>query len=244
MPSLKPIQKENLSIRVYKQIREALINGKYEPGERLVIGELAREMGVSITPVREAIFRLISEQGLEMQAATAVYVPFVNSARLAEIQQIRFHLEGMGAAEAARKITTKELDDLTALQAEFISLTSTNPGRASYLNRKFHFAILEASRMPTLISTVETFWVITGPILKIFHVKTSGLDYSGRKHRHEAVLDALKAHDPEAARKAIQADLVWGGKIMVDWLAEREAEQVLADTPAGAARAKKAPRKR
>src|SRR3546814_19443095 len=86
----------------------------------------------------------------------------------------------------------------------------------------------DLSRMPTLISTVETFWVITGPILKIFHVKTSGLDYSDRQHRHEAVLDALKAHDPEAATKAIQADLTWGGKIMIDWLAEREEEQAQA----------------
>lgn len=230
MSSLKPVKKENLSVKVYKQIREALINGQYEPGERLIIGELASEMGVSITPVREAIFRLISEQGLEIQAATAIYVPFLDSERLSEIQQIRFHLEGMGAAEAARKITPKELDDLSALQKEFISLTSSNPKRASYLNRKFHFAILEASRMPMLISTVESFWVITGPILKVFHVKTSGLDYSGGQHRHEAVLDALKARDPDAATKAIQADLAWGGKIMIDWLAEREKEQTLIQT--------------
>src|SRR3546814_13715781 len=114
-------------------------------------------MGVSITPVREAIFRLISEQGLEMQAATAVYVPFLNSARLAEIQQIRFHLEGMGAAEAARKISPKELDDLTALQAAFISLTSTTPTRASYLNRQFHFSFLEPIRIPTLLNTLKKF---------------------------------------------------------------------------------------
>src|SRR3546814_19995128 len=98
----------------------------------------------------------------------------------------------MGAAEAARRISAKELDELTALQAEFISMTSTNPTRASYLNRKFHFAILEASRMPTLISTVETFWVITGPILKIIHVKTSGQDYSDRHHKNEPVPNTHK----------------------------------------------------
>ncbi|WYX53611.1 GntR family transcriptional regulator [Achromobacter xylosoxidans] len=198
------------------------MNGQYEPGERLIIGELAQEMGVSITPVREAIFRLISEQGLEMQAATAVYVPYVNSEKLREIQQIRFHLEGMGAAEAARNITRKQLDNLIALQKDFISCTSTDPKRASYLNRKFHFGILEASNKPILRNTVESFWVITGPILKVFHIKTAGLDYSQDEHRHEAVLAALEARDPEAATKAIQADLVWGGKIMIDWLVERE----------------------
>lgn len=224
MPSLKPVKKENLSVRVYNEIRNALINGQYEPGERLIIGELAQEMGVSITPVREAIFRLISEQGLEMQAATAVYVPYVNSEKLREIQQIRFHLEGMGAAEAAQNITRKQLDNLIALQRDFISCTSTDPKRASYLNRKFHFAILEASNKPILRNTVESFWVITGPILKVFHVKTAGLDYSENEHRHEAVIEALDARDSEAARKAIQADLVWGGKIMIDWLVEREKE--------------------
>lgn len=224
MPSLKPVKKENLSVKVYNEIRNALINGQYEPGERLIIGELAQEMGVSITPVREAIFRLISEQGLEMQAPTAVYVPYVNSEKLREIQQIRFHLEGMGAAEAAKNITRKQLDNLIALQKDFISCTSTDPKRASYLNRKFHFGILEASNKPILRNTVESFWVITGPILKVFHVKTAGLDYSENEHRHEAVLDALEARDSEAAAKAIQADLVWGGKIMIDWLVEREKE--------------------
>ena len=225
MSSLKPVKKENLSVKVYNEIRNALINGQYEPGERLIIGELAAEMGVSITPVREAIFRLISEQGLEMQAATAVYVPYVNSEKLREIQQIRYHLEGMGAAEAAKNITRKQLDSLIALQKEFISCTSTDPKRASALNRKFHFSILEASNKPILRATVESFWVITGPILKVFHIKTAGLDYATDEHRHEAVLAALKARDPEAARAAIQADLVWGGQIMIDWLVEKEKEQ-------------------
>lgn len=231
MSSLKPVKKENLSVRVYNEIRNALINGQYEPGERLIIGELAAEMGVSITPVREAIFRLISEQGLEMQAATAVYVPYVNSEKLREIQQIRFHLEGMGAAEAAKNITRKQLDSLVALQKEFISCTATDPKRASALNRKFHFSILEASNKPILRATVESFWVITGPILKVFHIKTAGLDYATDEHRHEAVIAALKARDPEAATKALQADLVWGGQIMIDWLVEKENEQKFLSTP-------------
>ena len=224
MPSLKPVKKENLSLMVYNEIRTALIDGQYEPGERLIISDLAKEMDVSITPVREAIFRLISEQGLEMQAATAVYVPYVDSEKLREIQQIRIHLEGMGAAEAARNITRKHLDNLKNLQKEFLTYTASDPKRASQLNRKFHFALLEAAQKPVLRTTVEAFWVTTGPILKIFHIKTAGIDYQQDLHRHEAVLDALEARDPEAAAKAIQADIAWGGKIMIDWLIKREQE--------------------
>jgi DNA-binding GntR family transcriptional regulator len=224
MPSLKPVKKENLSHKVYTEIRNALIDGQYEPGERLIISDLAKEMDVSITPVREAIFRLISEQGLEMQAATAVYVPYVDSEKLREIQQIRFHLEGMGAAEAAQHITRKQLDHLKALQKEFLANTASDPKRASHLNRKFHFALLEAAKKPVLRTTVEAFWVITGPILKVFHIKTAGIDYKQDQHRHEAVLDALEARDPQAAAKAIQDDIAWGGKIMIDWLVKREQE--------------------
>ena len=130
----------------------------------------------------------------------------------------------MGAAEAAKHITRKQLDNLIALQQEFLSYTASDPKRASYLNRKFHFGILEASNKPILRNTVESFWVITGPILKVFHVKTAGIDYTQDEHRHGAVLAALEARDSEAAARAIQADLVWGGKIMIDWLVEREKE--------------------
>lgn len=234
MPALKPIKKENLSGKVYHEIRNALINGVYEPGERLVIGELAQAMDVSITPVREAIFRLISEQGLEMQAATAVYVPTITSEKLLEIQQIRFHLEGMGASEAARNITRKQLESLIALEKEFLSYTRSDPERASLLNRKFHFAILEASNKPILRNTVESFWVMVGPILKVFHGLTSGIDYSTDTHRHEAVIDALKARDSDAAARALQEDLVWGGKIMFDWLVAREQAGRQAESPPAA----------
>ena len=56
----------------------------------------------------------------------------------------------MGAAEAAKHITRKQLDNLIALQQEFLSYTASDPKRASYLNRKFHFGILEASNKPIL----------------------------------------------------------------------------------------------
>lgn len=82
---LEPIAKHNLSSRVYLRIRDGLVNGQFEPGERLTIGILAKEMGVSSTPVREAIFRLVSEQALEMKAATAVNVPVITSGNLREI---------------------------------------------------------------------------------------------------------------------------------------------------------------
>ncbi len=219
-PQLKTIEKENLSSRVYAEIRNALMNGQYEPGERLRIAALAEQMGVSITPVREAIFRLVSEHGLEMQAATAVHVPIITADHLREIQLIRHHLEGAAAEKAAVNISRADYERLEALQERFVAAAATSPKRASMLNREFHFAILEAAQLPTVFTVVEALWVSLGPLLRVFHVHVPKRDLRRDRHRHEDVLIALKKRDAKGARKALQADIAWG-QLMVDWLEQR-----------------------
>lgn len=218
---LKTIEKENLSSRVYSEIRNALMNGQYEPGERLRISALAGQLGVSITPVREAIFRLVSEQGLEMKAATAVHVPMITADHLREIQLIRHHLEGAAAEHAAAIISREAYADLEELQERFVAAAAVNPKKASKLNREFHFAILEAAQMPTLFNVVDALWVSLGPLLQIFHVRAPKRDLRRDRHRHEDVLIALKKRDGAGARKALQADIAWGN-LMVQWLEQRE----------------------
>lgn len=218
---LKTIEKENLSSRVYSEIRNALMNGQYEPGERLRISALAGQLGVSITPVREAIFRLVSEQGLEMKAATAVHVPMITADHLREIQLIRHHLEGAAAEHAAAIISREAYADLEELQERFVAAAAVNPKKASKLNREFHFAILHAAQMPTLFNVVDALWVSLGPLLQIFHVRAPKRDLRRDRHRHEDVLIALKKRDGAGARKALQADIAWGN-LMVQWLEQRE----------------------
>jgi DNA-binding GntR family transcriptional regulator len=218
---LKTIEKENLSARVYAEIRDALMNGQYEPGERLRIAPLAEQMGVSITPVREAIFRLVSEQGLEMKAATAVHVPIITADHLREIQLIRHHLEGAAAERAAVLSSREDLALLEDLQERFVAAAAVNPKRASKLNREFHFAIMEAAQLPTVFKTVEVLWVSLGPLLQVFHTRAPKRDLRRDRHRHEDVLTALKKRDAMGARTALQADIAWG-QLMIDWLVGRE----------------------
>ena len=66
---VKPVAKENLSSQLYNQLRTALMDGQLAPGERLTISGIAEQFGTSITPVREAIFRLVSERALGMMNA-------------------------------------------------------------------------------------------------------------------------------------------------------------------------------
>ena len=124
---LPKIIKGNLSEQVYGTIRASLMDGSYEPGERLTIASLADQMGVSITPVREAIFRLVSERALEMRAATSVQVPRLNVAQLLEVQRVRLELEGLAAYEAAARVTPADLAELRDLHARFIAAARSEP---------------------------------------------------------------------------------------------------------------------
>jgi DNA-binding GntR family transcriptional regulator len=214
------IEKGNLSERVYKLIRDSLMDGRYEPGERLRIGGLAEELGVSITPVREAIFRLASEHALEMKAATAVHVRNLTPDELREVQIIRHLLEGEAAMIAAARVTPRELADLDDLQERFRQAAATDPQAASLLNRQFHFGLVAAARMPLVFATVENMWTLMGPLLRVFHMTVPVRDLTSGAHKHFDVLRALKARDGEAAKAAIQADIAWGA-VLVEWL-ERE----------------------
>ncbi len=222
MSQLAKISKGNLSEQVYGSIRDSLMDGRYEPGARLTIASLAEQLGVSITPVREAIFRLVSERALEMQAATSIHVRDLTPPELREIQLIRHHLEGEAAAQAALRISTKALADMEGLQRSFSEAAANDPLEASRLNRAFHFQLAEAAEMPLLLATIQSMWAQMGPLIHLYHQNTPPRVLVSRDHGHYNVLNALRAHDAEAARAAIQAD-IGVGSVMVEWLEQKGA---------------------
>lgn len=217
MSKLPKIKKENLSEQVYGSIRDSLMDGLYAPGQRLIIASLAEQLGVSITPVREAIFRLVTERALEMKAATSVHVRSLTADELREIQTIRKHLEGEAAAQAARRISSRALKELEKLHERFMSAAATDPVQASHLNREFHFALVEAAGMPLLYATIESMWAQMGPLIHLYHINTPVREIVSAQHGHYNVLKALAERDSEAARRAIQRD-IGVGTVMVEWL--------------------------
>ncbi|WP_285537723.1 GntR family transcriptional regulator [Brucella sp. NBRC 12950] len=224
MSQLPKINKGNLSEQVYASIRASLMDGRYEPGERLTIANLAEQLGVSITPVREAIFRLVTERALEMRAATSIQVRSLTPSELREIQLIRHHLEGEAAAQAAVKISDNGLAALEAMQADFTRAAASDPLEASRVNREFHFKLAETAQMPMLYATIEGMWAQMGPLIHLYHLNTPKRVLSSGDHGHYDLLRALAARDPEASRRAIQAD-IGVGVVMVEWLEAKEAAE-------------------
>ena len=101
----KPIERENLSDRAYTTIRNALMRGQLKPGERLRLRPLSERFGISLTPMREALLRLVFERAMTFDERGTVVVPSLTLAQLQEIRSIRMDLEGKAAASAAAHVT-------------------------------------------------------------------------------------------------------------------------------------------
>lgn len=222
------ISRANLSQQIYVSIREDLINGRYEPGRRLRITELSDEIGVSMTPVREAIFRLVSGGALVMQAATSVHVRMLKVDELNQIRLMRSLLEGEAAFHAAKRIGSDRLARLECLQEDFAAAAGDDPVKASTLNREFHFSLVEASDMPLFVDAVENLWTLIGPLLRLFHENVPTRILTSNSHKHYDVLAALREGNGDQARRAIQADIAWG-KVMEEWLGSGPIEKAFSE---------------
>ena len=121
LAALATIGRDNLAGRVYAELRTALMEGRMVPGQRLKIREMAAAMGVSETPVREAVLQLVRERGLRMEAAKSITVAGLTLAQYMELRTIRLELEGLAAEAAAIRISREAIGDMAAAHEALIA---------------------------------------------------------------------------------------------------------------------------
>ena len=210
----RPLPRENLSERAYAKLRAALMRGKLKPGERLLLRPLSARFGISATPMREALLRLVSERALTLNARGTVVVPRLTLAQLLEIRTIRMDLEGRAASRAAEVATAQEIDALAAIHDEIAQCHGSEDfARAVDLNTHFHLELCRLGQMPILLEIVEGLWVRCGPLLS--HLYDAGLP-DWEPHPHLRVIAALRDGSAEAAAIAIREDIEHGGQGLLD----------------------------
>ena len=219
---IEPLEQGSLSARTYLALKDALIGGNFRPGQRLLMQELALQLGTSVTPVREACMRLVAERGLEVRSGRFVTVPDLTVARYMEIRTIRMELEGLAAELAATTATAAQVKAIADLQTRFETADHAHAANeAIRINREFHVRVYDLSAMPMLVAHIESLWISMGPILNVFYNEVEN-DYIGAEaHRH--LIRALRAKDGRKARAAIQMDIVRGGQALLDYLKRRDA---------------------
>lgn len=202
---LMPIVLDNykpLRELVFESLREAILLGRLKPGERLMEIQLAEEMGVSRTPVREAIRKLELDGFVVMVPRKGAYVAGITLKDIADVFEVRAALEGMAAALAAERITDEELDQLERAlvhTSEFRSDDSINALAAlAESDTVFHDIIYQASRNQRLGQ------IITHLREQIQRFRMTSLSQPGRVKltldEHKKIVEAISDRDVELSR--------------------------------------------
>lgn len=192
----------------YRTLRQAMLIGSFEAGEKITIRNLAKTMGLSMTPAREALRRLAAEKALEFRGnRRSVRVPILSVERLKELWTVRLTLEGLAAEAAGAKASVRDVDDIALIQIRLASARKAGDYTAVMLqNFRFHHALYRLASMPYLLSLIESLWLNVGPLLRELYREKKGSQLFGDAH-HAEIIKALRARNAKLVRKAIERDL-------------------------------------
>jgi DNA-binding GntR family transcriptional regulator len=212
-----PVTRRTLKDSVYEQLCDALMAGEFRPGAKLTVADIAARMGLSPMPVREAFLRLTGEGVLEALSNGTTRVPLLDTARLAELTEIRLEIEGLAARRAASLITAAELQDVQSTNERMVAaIKSRNSKVETRENEQFHFLIYRAARSQELLSLIRRFWLKVGPFLaSIVTAYNEAPKTKPRKSaHHDDIIAALRQRDGDKAEAAIRADISDGAEFM------------------------------
>jgi DNA-binding GntR family transcriptional regulator len=199
--SLEPIQSDSylpLRVQVYKAIRDAIVGGKLSPGERIVEDRLCSELGVSRSPVREALRKLEGEGLVAILPRRGAVVTELSERDGIDLLEVREALEGLAARLAASRITVAELGELEQICARMgRAIASGDDVALVEQNTKFHHAIIQASRNR---------WIgefMAGVRAQTRRIYRSSIELPGRGpgslREHTELVAALRQGDPQQA---------------------------------------------
>jgi DNA-binding GntR family transcriptional regulator len=200
------IEREPLCDLAHTQLRDALLAGQFPPGTSLTLRGLAESFGISITPVRDALTRLVAQGVLQSGPRNSATVPHLTATELKHITVVRCALEGRAARSAAQNPDQKPRTQLQARLATMRALINDRK-LERYLDhhRKFHFEIYAMSETPVLVEMIENMWLRCGPALS-FVIPQYVLSLRGSDH-HSAALNGILRGAPDQAEAAIVADI-------------------------------------
>lgn len=207
-----------LAADVARYVRKRIFDGTYAAGQYIRLDQLAVELGVSVTPVREALFVLSAEGLLSQQPRRGFVVVAVTGRDLTDVANVQAHIGGELAARAAVNITDEQLRELEKIQTELEeAYASDDVDSAVRLNHEFHKAINVAADSPKLAQLMSQ---ITRYAPESVFPTISGWPDQSTEH-HRKLLAALESRDEDLARTAMSEHLAAGAAPLIDHLTQR-----------------------
>lgn len=215
---MEPLDRQaSLGEQAYAALKASIIRSAFVPGEKLTVRSVAQALGVSTTPARDALNRLIAEGVLINLGPKTVVLPKLTADALREVTAIRFSLEGLAASEATPNIDDDEINRLESVQEELNAhLDAGRYHDVLRVNTEFHFSIYRRSGMPRLVAIIESQWLRIGPSLHGLYP-----EYAQRRRgvaNHTWALNGLRDRDPAAVKAAIENDIRGGFRSLSAWI--------------------------
>ena len=202
----KPPADTSLRSQVYDSLRDALTAGRFTPGQKLSFRFIAGTLGVSLTPVREAIRRLVAEGAFEMRPNRSVRVPLMTRDKILELRDIRLAVEGLATEKAALLTTREQAANLRRIAAELMAVRTRGDTVADRQKiREFHFTLYAIANQPTLLRVIEGLWLQTGPYMNLLY--PDFIASPRGPERRLRIVRALQAHDGATARREMEGDI-------------------------------------
>ncbi|QFT74306.1 MULTISPECIES: GntR family transcriptional regulator [unclassified Ruegeria] len=202
--------------QVYQTLRSQILFGELVPGQPVTIQGLTDSLGVGMTPVREAIRRLISDGALVFQGNRRVSVPLLSPGDIQEMIFARTSIESELSRRATSNLQAEDIDHLELLDTHLDRMIADGDvGGYLRLNQAFHETLYSHANAPILSDLAERLWLRFGPSLRVV---CGRFGTQSLPDRHKDIISALREGDAEKAAKATAQDIEQGMELMSDAL--------------------------
>lgn len=215
---LTRIRRDRAVDEVYQSLRQAILNSLMLPGERLNIEDLSHKLGVSLTPVRQAIQQLATEGLIEIRPRSGTFVAQLSERNVEETFDIRCALECLAAEKAVERASAEDLRRAKDLLKAMRKPVRSEQDRKDHeeANVEFHLTLLRASGNQRLLEIYEAL----NAHIKIARIHRTGEDWLPRLRQeqaeHEAIVAAFEHRDAAALQRALRQHIVRAKEALVN----------------------------
>ena len=198
--------------RVYRALRTQIMHGELAPGASLTLRGIGKEFGVSMTPARESVRRLVAEGALTLSNSGRVATPELSNERIEELAVLRALIETELASRALPRAHLALIERLQGINGT-VSEAVAKGDAVSYIRRnlEFHRTLYLRAQAPAMLAMAETVWLQLGPTMRNLYGK---LRQGKPPENHRLILAALRAGDEPGLRLAVRTDVTKGLRML------------------------------
>jgi len=199
--------------RVYRGLRSRIMHGEIAPAQALTLRGIGKEFGVSMTPARESVRRLVAEGALTLSTSGRVSTPELSNERIEELAALRALIEVELASRALPRAHIALIERLQTINAGFADVIQRQDA-VGYIRRnlEFHRTLYLRAQAPAMLAMAETVWLQLGPTMRVLYGR---LQHKEMPQYHRLMIAALKAGDEPGLRLAVRMDVTQGLKMLV-----------------------------